>query len=133
MRKFLPLLLVFALALAACGGDDDDDDDDVGSIEDAETCEDIGDVFIDELQVLLDELSDLDVSAITDEDQPEAMTNFEENLNGIDEKAQELGCEDEEMAGIIEGRFDELEADGPLAEIVLDALRSEIESGEVFE
>ena len=133
MRKFLPLLLVFALALAACGGDDDDDDDDVGSIEDAETCEDVGDVFIDELQVLLDELSELDVSAISGDEQPEAMTDFEQNLDGIDEKAQELGCEDEEMAEIIEGRVDDLEADGPLAEIVLEAFRSEIESGEVFE
>ena len=132
MRIVLPLLLVFALALAACGGDDDDDND-VASVDDAETCEDIGDVFISEMQTLLDELSELDISDVSGDDQPEAMTDFEENLNGLDEKAQELDCSDEEMAEILEGRVDDLEADGPLAEIVLDAFRSEIESGEVFE
>lgn len=133
MRKLLLLLLVLSLALAACGGDDDDDNGDAGTIEGAENCEDLGDVFIAELQTLLDGLSDLDISAISADEEPEAMTNFEENLDGMDEKAQELGCEDEDMAEILEDGVDDLEAEGPLAELVLESFRSEIESGDVFE
>ncbi len=130
MRKFLPLLLVFALALAACGGDDDDD---VGSIEDAETCEDVGDIFIDEMQVLLDGLSDVELSEFTGDEQPEAMTNFETAVDEISTKSDEIGCTDEEIQTILEDNVDELEADGPVAELLLQGFQEGIESGEIFD
>jgi hypothetical protein len=136
MRKILPLLLVFMLVLAACGGDDDDDDDGgAGGIEDAETCDEVAALFVDEMQVLLDELSDMSLSdfqSSTDE-QPEAMTNFETRTEEIGNRGDELGCTDEDLAGYLEDNIDDLEADGPVPELLLQFLREGVESGEIFE
>ncbi|MEZ4522524.1 MAG: hypothetical protein R3A46_12900 [Thermomicrobiales bacterium] len=119
------------LVFAACGGDDDDDD--TGSIEDADSCEEVGDVFIDEIQVLLDELSDMSLADLQSEDQPEAMTNFETNVEEIGAKSDELGCSDEEISQILQDRVDELEADGPVPELLLEGIQQEIQSGNLFE
>lgn len=131
MRKFLPLLLVFVLALAACGGDDDDDD--TGSIEDADTCEDVGNIFLDEMQVLLDELSDTELSEFTGSEQPEALTNFEASVEEVSAKSDEIGCSDEEIQTFLEENVDELEAEGPVAELILQSFQEGIESGEIFD
>jgi hypothetical protein len=133
MRKLLPLLLVFILVLAACGGDDDDDDDSAGSIADAENCDEVGEVFLDEMQVLLDELSDMSITDISGDEQPEALTNFETSIDEISAKADELECSDEEMADFMRDNLDELEADGPVAELLLEGFREGVESGEIFE
>jgi len=130
MRKLLPLFLVFVLAFAACGGDDDDDD--VGSIEDAETCDEIGEVFIADMQTLLDELSDTDLTDITGDEQPEALTNFETSIDGISTKSDEIGCSDEEIQTFMEDNIDRLEADGPVAELLLEGFKDGVESGEIF-
>ena len=130
MRKLLPLFLVFVLVLAACGGDDDDD---VGSIEDAESCDDVGEVFIDDMQTLLDELSDTDLSEFTGDSQPEAMTNFENSIEDIKVKSDDIGCTDEEIQEFMEDNIDRLEADGPVAELLLQGFEEGIQSGEIFD
>ena len=130
MRKLLLALLVLTLVFAACGGDDDDD---VGSIEDAETCDDIGNVFLDETQTLLDELSDMDLADFTGDEEPEAMTNFQASIDEISAKSDEIGCSDEEIAEFLSDNIDELEAEGPVAELLLEGLREGIQSGEIFE
>jgi hypothetical protein len=130
MRKLLLALLVLTLVFAACGGDDDDD---VGSIEDAETCDDIGNVFLDETQTLLDELSDMDLADFTGDEEPEAMTNFQASIDEISAKSDEIGCSDEEIAEFLTDNIDELEAEGPVAELLLEGLREGIQSGEIFE
>lgn len=130
MRKLLPLFLVFVLVFAACGGDDDDDD--VSSIEDADTCEEVGDVFVEDMQTLLDELSDTDISEFTGDEQPQALTDFEANIDEISAKSDEIGCSDEEIQTILEDRIDDLEADGPVAEILLQGFQEGISSGEIF-
>lgn len=129
MRKLIPLFMVFVLVLAACGGDDDD----VGSVEDADSCEDVGDWFIDEMQVLLDELSDMNAEDIAGGEPPEALTTFEANIEELGEKSEELDCSDEEMTQILEDRVDELEAEGPLAQEILAGFEESIESGELFQ
>lgn len=130
MRKFLALMLVFMLVFAACGGDDDDD---AGSIEDADTCEDVGEIFMAEMQTLLDELSDVELSEFTGDTQPEAMTNFETSIDEISAKSDEIGCTDEEIQSFLEDNIDELEADGPVAELLLQGLQEGINSGEIFD
>ncbi|CAN5584894.1 hypothetical protein BH23CHL2_BH23CHL2_10990 [soil metagenome] len=132
MRKLLALLLVLMLVIAACGGDDDDNDGAL-TVETADTCEDVGDLYIDEIQVLLDELSGLDMAALASEDQPEALTNFEANAEEIESKSNDLGCSEEEMAEILQDRVGELEAEGPVAEMLLDGITEGIESGTIFE
>ena len=130
MRKLFPLLLVFVLVLAACGGDDDDD---VGSIDDADTCDEVGDVFLADMQVLLDELSEMDLADFAGDEQPEAMTNFENSVDEISAKSDEIGCSDEEIQTYLEENIGDLEADGPVAELLLQGFQEGIESGEIFD
>jgi hypothetical protein len=129
MRKVLSLFLVLMFVLAACGGDDDDD---VGSIEDAETCDQVGDVFINDMQTLLDELSDTQLSEFTGDSQPQALKDFETNIDEISAKSDEIGCTDEEIQTYMEDHVDELEADGPVAELLLQGFQEGIQSGEIF-
>ncbi len=131
MRRILPLLLVFLLVFAACGGDDGDDAD-AESAADAETCEQLGDLFIKDTQTLLDELSTMDLAEFTSEDEPEALTNFQSSIEEISSKSDELECSDEKLEQILTERVDELEAEGPVAELVLQSFQEGIESGEIF-
>ena len=131
MRKILTLLLILMLVIAACGGDDDDDDDaGSGSID---SCEDVGAAFIDELQTLMDGLSDMDIADLSGDEEPEVMTNFEARADELAQRTEDLDCSNEEMATYPEENFDELEANGPVAELMLQALEQEIESGNLFE
>lgn len=126
------MLLVFVLVFAACGGDDDDDDD-AASIAEADTCEEVGEFFLDEMQVLLDDLSDADLADLSGEEQPEALTNFEEAVGEISDKSDEIGCTDEEIQTFLEENVGDLEAEGPVAELLLQGFQEGIESGEIFD
>lgn len=129
MRTILALLLVLMLAIAACGGDDDDD----GASGDFETCDDVGAAVIDEIQTLLDDISQMDASAFTSDEQPEELTRFEERLEDLETQSDDIGCSDEDLATYLQDNFDELEADGQFAEIFLQALEEGIQSGEIFQ
>lgn len=123
-------MIAILIALPACGGDDDDDDGgDVNSVEDVETCDQLADLAIDEVQVLLDGLSDLTLQDIQSGETPEPVSDFEAKGEEFQAKADEIGCSDEEFQGLIEDRVDQLEADGPVAELVLEALQS----GSIFD
>jgi hypothetical protein len=130
MRKLLPLFLVFVLVFAACGGDDDDDS--AGSIEDAKTCDDVGEVFIADMQTLLDELSDMSLTDFNGDQQPEALTNFETSINDISAKSDEIGCKDEDIQAYMEDNVDKLDANGPVAELILQSFKEGIKSGDIF-
>lgn len=132
-KLFAVLMIAILIALPACGGDDDDDDGgDVGSVEDVETCEQLADLTIDEMQVLLNEISDMtleDMQNMQGDEAPEPVRNFTEKGEEFQAKADEIGCDDAEYQTLIEDRVDQLEADGPVAELILEAL----ESGSLFE
>ncbi|MFW6074448.1 MAG: hypothetical protein ACOC9Y_02565 [Chloroflexota bacterium] len=130
----LVLLLAAVMALAACGGDDDDGGGggDVRSAADAENCEQVSDASLHQIQLMLDELSDMDLADMESEE-PESFTQFEEEMEQIGEKSEELDCSDEEMAEHLRDGIDDLEADGQFGEMILEGLRQEAESGDLLE
>lgn len=129
--KVLALLLAGMLVFAACG---DDDDGAVTNIDDAESCEDVADVTINEIQVFLDDLSEMELEEFSGDEEPQAFTDFKAEMDEAEAKAGELDCTEDEMAELVSDRFDELETDGPVAELILGELESTLESGgNVFE
>lgn len=126
--KVLTLLLAGMLVfVVGCGGDDDDGD--VTNIEDADSCEQVADFALNEVQLLLDDLSDMTLQDMGSEE-PESFTRFEEEMTKAEEKSGELDCSDEEMADHFEDGIDDLEADGPVAELILQGMQSE---GDLFD
>lgn len=119
----LGIALVLALTLVACGGDDGDDEP--VAIEDATNCEQVVDAFIPVMQEVLDSVSELSMTDLMAEDTPDPLVDFEERMEAIGDKSDELNCSDEEMSELLVDRVDELEADGPVAEFLLEALKSE--------
>ena len=122
-KVFALLLIALLITLPACGGGGDDDDGDVDSIADAETCEQLADYAIGEVQVMLDGLSDMTLAELQSGDTPEPVTDFEDQGDELQAKADELGCEEQEFLGMLDERVDQLEAEGPVAELLLEALQ----------
>ena len=124
MKKVLALLAALMLVFAACG--DSGGGGDIGSIGD---CDDLVDEALVMLQDVLDELSDLsleDAVALGESDEePEALRDLEERGTALEARATELNCSDEEMGAALVDRADELEANGPFAELILEGLRSD--------
>lgn len=121
----MALVLVLALAAAACGGDDDDSNGGSISVADATNCEQVVDAFMPLMQELLDSMSDLTMTDLMSDDPPESLANFEERMEEVGAKSEELNCEDDEMARLLNSRVNDLTAEGPVAEFILELLKSE--------
>ena len=87
-------------------------------------CDDVVDESIVRLQDLLDVLSGVDpqASALSDE-QSEAVSDITDRGAELRANATELSCDVEELEAMIIGRFDELEADGGVAQGTLESLK----------
>lgn len=118
------LALVLALTLVACGGDDNGNDEPV-AIADATSCEQVIDAFMPLMQEVLDAVSDMSLTDLMAEDTPDPLVDFEERMEEIAAKAEDLNCSDEDMSAMLVDRVDELTAEGPVGEFLLEALKSE--------
>lgn len=118
------LVLVLALTAAACGGDDDDNGGSI-SVADATNCEQVVDAFMPILQDLLNSMSDLTMADLMSDTPPEPLADFEQRLDEVGNKSDELNCSDAEMASLLNNRVDDLTAEGPVAEFLLELLKSE--------
>lgn len=90
MRKFITILLAFALITVACGGDDAAKDP-----ADIDTCEGLADATIVMLQDVIDVLGDLDAAqmgALMGGETLEAFTPLEATAAAIGTRAGELEC-----------------------------------------
>jgi hypothetical protein len=129
MRTVFAALLVIGLFAAACGGDDDDGGNggngDVANIEDAETCEQVVDVAIAEVQNLLNAVSDMSMADLSGGETPEEIDQFQTEFDEIGAKSDEIGCTDEEIQPMFSERLDELTAEGPVAEMLLEELKNQ--------
>lgn len=126
MRKYIVLLSVMILLLPACGGSENEPQD----AGDAESCEDVADLTIDLMQNMLDEISGMSAAEFTGGEQlPESFQQFQTDAEELRTRGEELGCSTEEMQTLIQERVDQLEAEGPAAEMVLERLRN----GSIFE
>ena len=122
MRMIFATLLFVGLFAAACGGDDDENGGDVTSIEDAETCEQVMDVAMQEIQSLLDAASDMEMTELA---ASQEFTDFQAGMEAAGTKSDEIGCSDEEMETLYNERVDDLTAEGPVAEDLLEQLQAE--------
>ena len=124
MKKMIAFLAALMLAFAACG--DSGGGGDIGSID---SCDGLVDEALDMLQTVLDELSDLnleDAIALGESgEEPEALADLEQRGEELEARATALNCSDEEMGAKLADRADELEADGPFAELILEGLQSD--------
>jgi len=124
MRKLIGLPLLFALVLAACGGDDGG-----GSYDDPEaleSCDAVLDAGVDLLQDTLDELADLDLTALNSEEPPAAFVELEAKGEALTARAQALGCSEEELDAGITARAGDLEVsdDNVVGQFILSAIQS---------
>jgi hypothetical protein len=124
LRSVYAILLLVGLVAAACGGGDDDNGDggSVTNVEDAETCAQVMDVAMLQIQELLDAASTMDLTELSSSQE---FTDFQTEFEALDAKSQELNCSDEEMEQLYNERIDDLTAEGPVAEELLEQLRSE--------
>lgn len=118
------MFLVLSLAVAGCGIGGDDEED-AASIDDAENCEDVADYLIDISQDLIDRAEEEGMAALTSGEQPEFLQEFEPQLEKAEQKADELGCDEEEMTALMNERFDQLESEGPVGDFILQMLEEE--------
>jgi len=124
VRKFMMMLLILSLALAGCGSGGDDEEDEV-SIEDAETCEEVADYFAGVAQNFIDDAEDAGMTALMAGTESEVFQRYQPQLELTQQRAQELGCSEEEMRPLLSERVDELETDGPVGEFIVQLLRDE--------
>ena len=115
-RAFLPLIVVVALVLAACGGGP------------AETC----DVLADETGELMPRLIDdveKEMGDVSIEDLLASggglpsVEHIEEESAKIDERAAELGCTQAEIQNGVAARANQLEATTPIGQFFIEAIR----------
>ena len=127
MVKLTSMLLVLLLALGAvaCGSDDEEEEDQVATVENAETCADLMDAFMPIMQEVLDTVSDMSISDMMADEEPEFLGDFEERLDAIEVKSEELDCQEDELNVLLEERIDQLTATGPVGELLLELIREE--------
>lgn len=106
-----------ALAGTACGGPGD-----------AASCEDVADEAIVLVQDVLDEVGGMSMEDMQSAEEPEFVQELEAEGEELEQRAEELDCSDQQMADLVAERAEDLEAEGPVAELLRDAVRS----GELF-
>lgn len=119
----LALVLMLAFGAIACGSDDEDDEP--PTVSNADSCEELADAFIPIIQSVLDEASEMTMAEMTSGEEPEFLGDLEDQVSEAEAKSNELECTDDEMGALLEERFDELTASGPVGEMILEGMRQE--------
>lgn len=118
------LVLMLALSAVACGSNDEDEDD-APTIANAETCADLMDAFMPVMQGVLDAVSDMSMAEMMSEEEPEFLAEFEDDLDEIEAKSNELDCQEDELQALLLERADQLTASGPVGELLLQMMQDE--------
>lgn len=128
MRMLFVLLLTLSLLLAGCGigRGGNDDQPDPASIEDAETCEDVADYFVVVGQDFIDDAEDAGMTALAAGAESEVLQRYLPKLEEIGQKADELGCSEDEMRPLLLERIDDLETDGPVGNLIVNVLYDQV-------
>ena len=125
MKRLIAVLLASLMVFAACG------DDDSGAASD---CDDLVDQGLQLFQDALDAMGDMSLEDLADSgaDTPPALQDLETRGEQLEAEADRLGCSDAELEAGLAARIDEVEATGPIAELILEGIKEEIESGSFF-
>jgi hypothetical protein len=116
MPKMLSVFVALAIVVAACGD---------GGGDGYSSCDDVAQGGIDLLQGVLDEVSAMSMEEFLDEagsEDPSFVTNFEADADELDAAQTDLGCSDDELSGYLVDNLDQLEASGPVGELMLEAI-----------
>lgn len=111
------LTATLALGAAGCGGGGD-----------LSSCEDVADEAIELVQGILDEVGGMSMEDMQSDEEPAFVQELESEGEALEERAEELDCSDEQMADLLAERAEDLEAEGPVAELIREAVRS----GDIF-
>ena len=129
MKRLLGPLVVLALVVAACGGDDAAD---AGSLD---SCEGIADAGIAMIQDVIDEIDGMTLEeqiALGGEEEPEMFQNLETRGQELETRAEEVGCSDEQMAGLVADRLGNLSSSSDFGTLVLETVKAQAEAGDLF-
>ncbi len=121
MKRLLTLLVVAMLAFTACG-DSGGGSDDPG---DATNCDELVSSGLALFQDVLDAMSGLSLADLASEEEPAALQDLESRGEELDQRASELGCDEDELSADLLDRIDELDAEGEVAEFFLEQLKSD--------
>ena len=113
-KKLITLIAGLALIVAACSSDGE------------ASCADIADEGIQLIQDFVDEVSELSLEEIVGSgDDVPGLTDFEEEGERLQDKANDAGCSDEEMESLLNQRAGDLESDSEFGQLIIDSIRSE--------
>jgi len=103
------------------------------TIEDADTCDRVGDVLIAKVQTLLDEAAEYDLLEMSGPSLSEALADFESDRLLIQDKLNQLGCSANEVKMIVSERAASLRVeDGTAAALILEGFLWGLGSGEIL-
>lgn len=112
------MLVVLALAVAACSGSDE-----------AQTCDDIGDQTVAQMQRLIDSV-DEEFGALTIDEflgaevRPSNLDELAEISEDIERRTDELGCSGDEVRARVTAQLSNLTAETDVGRVFLDLLVS---------
>lgn len=96
------------------------------SSSDGASCEDVADDAIQVIQDFVDEVSAMSLEEIAGAgDEVPGLTEYEENGEELQDKANDAGCSDEQMESLLNQRADSLESDSEFGQLIIDSIRSE--------
>ena len=114
MRRSLPVILA-VLLVSGCGGDGEADPASLGD------CAAVAEAAVAVIQQTIDVL---EVAAGGTEPDPEIVAGIEAEGSALEERAEEIGCTEAEIAGLMAGLADRLEAGTPLGQQIIEGLRT---------
>lgn len=120
MRTPVAATVVVMVAVAAC------DSGGVPEPEDIDTCDDLASATADLLQAQLDVVAGLDLDAVLADPGPPELEALEVTGDALTARAAAIGCSSMEMNRLIQQASAGLEADGPIADRFLEAIRDRI-------
>jgi len=126
MRRTPTLLLaaLLAVAVAACG------DDSGGSADPASlnSCETLADASIDLLQDTLDIIDSMSAEELAamgaSEETPSELVAIETRGTALEDRADELGCTEEQMSALMTARVDDLSSDSVFGQFLIESIRA---------
>jgi hypothetical protein len=122
MKRIAIALFGLALIAAACG---DDGAADPASVD---SCEGLADAGVALLQDTIDIIDSMDVEALAalgeEGATPPELVSIEERGEELTDRADALGCSDEEMAALMAERAEDLSSDSIFGQFILEGIRS---------
>jgi hypothetical protein len=120
MRALVVTAMVLIVGLAAC------DSSGVPEPGDIDTCEDLAAATADLLQAELDVVAGLDLDAFLAEPGPPELEALEATGDALTARAAAIGCTPAEMSQLFREASEGLDADGPIADRFLEAIRARL-------